>query len=123
MKKLDIFWAQVNAYIKLVAEHGIARVAMAGGLAIVVYALFNFSQVEWPVSAVFVAGGVAMIGVGGFVRWAEMHYKLLSGRTFVLRCAKCRKPLAIQSVGGEQFKPPLVVQCNNDKCGAANFVQ
>ena len=121
-ERLGLFQAQVNAYIKLVAEHGIARVAVAGGLAIVSYVLFNFSEADWPASQVFVAGGVVMIAVGAFVRWAEMHYKLLSGRTFVLKCAHYREPLVIEPIEGEKFKPPLLVKCSNAKCKVANLI-
>lgn len=117
------FRAQISELVKLVAEHGIARIAVVGGLAIVIYLLFSLPHAAWQINVTFIAGAVTIVAAGSFVRWAEMRYNLLSGRTMVLRCAKCREPLTFTPMGEQQLIPPLFIQCSNKKCKAINLVQ
>ena len=119
----SVFWVQVNSIGKLLTEHGIARSTVIIGIAIMIYALFNYETTAWQTSAIFVGGSVVIIGFGGLVRWAEMKYHLLSHRTVVLRCAKCKKPLHVDSVTGSHLEAPIVIQCKNKDCEATNFVQ
>jgi hypothetical protein len=120
---LDTFMDRTSAYIKLVAEHGIARISVASGLVIVFYALAKFTEKDWTFIAVFVISGIAMIATGGFVRWAEMRYKLFSGRAFTAKCASCGKPLRIKVPGNVELKPPMTIDCENENCRAINFIQ
>ena len=119
------FWTAaqliIGQLLLLIAEYGIAPVLIAAGLTIPIFLLFEIPSGDWQTNVVLLLVAGFMIAAGSAVRIAQMNFGLFSGRTTLLICASCERPLT-QAVG-IAFKPPQPIQCSHDECRAVNIIQ
>lgn len=105
---------------KLTAEHGIPRVLVAGGIAILISFPIGVPSKDWQINIALLIVSLSMIVIGALIRIFEMKYGVFSGRTVLLRCRNCDEAMTsgVVALGN---KPPQLVQCN--RCQAINIIQ
>ena len=105
---------------KLIAEHGIPRVLVAGGIAILISFFVGVPSKDWQINIALLIVSLSIIVIGASIRIFEMKYGVFSGRTVLLRCRNCGEPVTsgVMALGN---KPPQLVQCN--RCQAINIIQ
>ena len=79
----------IEEFIKLIAEHGASRVLIAAGITIPISYLIRIPSEHWEYNVALLLGSISMILAGAFIRISEMHHKIFSGRTILLRCQSC----------------------------------
>ncbi len=109
--------------VTLIAEHGVARVLIAAGLAIMIYVLFQTPGDDWQTNVALLGAASGVAIAGGLVRVAQMMNGVFSGRTMLLMCQKCRKPITSFGLEGFRERPPAAVRCSNTGCNAVNIFQ
>jgi len=105
---------------KMTAEHGIARILVASGIAILITFLIKIPAENWQINVALLAVSLLVIAVGALIRIFEMRYGVFSGRIVLLRCKNCGQAITSGVVALKE-KPPQMVQCN--KCQAINIIQ
>ena len=105
---------------KLIVEHGIPRVLVAGGIVILLSFLIEVPSKDWQTNVVLLIVSPSIIVIGALIRIFEMKYGVFSGRTVLLRCRNCGEAITagVVALGN---KPPQLVQCNG--CQAINIIQ
>lgn len=105
---------------KLTVEHGIPRVLVACGVAILISFLVGVPSKDWQTNIALLIVSLLIIVVGALIRIFEMKYGIFSGRTTLLRCRNCGEAITsgVVALGN---KPPQSVQCNH--CQAINIIQ
>ncbi|MFC1995510.1 hypothetical protein ACFLVM_01350 [Chloroflexota bacterium] len=110
----------VGDIAKLVVEHGIPRVLVATGVAILLSILIKEPPADWRTIVVPLAIALSAIVIGALTRIFEMKYGVFSGRTTILRCRNCGEAITSGAVALGN-KPPQLIQCNH--CQAVNIIQ
>jgi len=89
----------------LTAEHGIPRVLVAGGIAILISFLVGVPSKDWQIKIALLIVSLFMIVIGALIRIFEMEYSVFSGRTVLLRCRNCGEAITagVVALGN---KPP-----------------
>ena len=109
--------------LKMIVEHGVARVLIVVGLIIPLYFLYDIPSEDWRTNlSLLVAASVAVVA-GSAVRVMQMINGVFSGRIMLLMCQKCRKPITQFDTAGFTGKPPAVAQCKEPGCMAVNIFQ
>jgi len=105
---------------KLIVEHGIPRVLVAGGIVILLSFLIEVPSKDWQTNVVLLIVSLSIIVIGALIRIFEMKYGVFSGRTTLLRCRNYGKAITsgVMALGN---KPPQLVQCNGSQ--AINIIQ
>lgn len=104
----------------MTAEHGIARILVASGIAILITFLVKIPADDWRINVTLLAVSLSVIAIGALIRIFEMRHGVFSGRILLLRCKNCGHAITSGVVAVKE-KPPQMVQCN--KCQAINMIQ
>ena len=114
--KRNPFLVSIGQLLNYISEHGTSRVLVAAGITIPLTYIVRIPSGDWQTNLMILTTGLSMVIAGSAIRIWEMKSGIFSGRTILVVCQNCHRPVNV--AGGLTGKPPWSAQCH-----AVNIVQ